>query len=116
MYFRYAALATVAFGILYIVIQGADNEDYFDTNAFKSILVGGAIGIIMFLNVWGIIWPNWKKVIAATSATLEQGTAAPPEQAGWGTIARHYSRLNVALSIPMLFFMIAAKNIPSLWD
>ena len=116
LYFRYAALATVSFGILWIVIQGADDDAYFDTNAFKSILVGGTIGILMFLNVWAIIWPNWRKIIAATTATLEQGTPAPPEQAGWATLARHYSRLNVALSIPMLFFMIASGHISSLWN
>ena len=120
LWFRYAALATVTFGILWMVINAIDVDNqggnYFEQDAFKSIAVGGVIGILMFLNVWGIIWPNWRKVIAATTATVEQGTPAPPEQAGWATMARHYSRINVALSIPMLFFMIAARNIPSLWD
>jgi uncharacterized membrane protein len=117
LWFRYAALSTVTFGILYIAIEGIDTDgDYFDTNAFKSILVGGGLGIIMFLNVWGIIWPNQKKIIAATTATARDGTPAPPDQPKWARTAFLASRTNVALSIPMLFFMIASGHLSSLWD
>ncbi len=114
LWFRYAALSTVTFGIIWIIVNGHIG-DFFKSSEGKSISVGGFIGILMFLNVWAIIWPNWKKVIDATTATLEQSTPAPPEQATWATTARLYSRLNVLLSIPMLFFMIAAHNIPGLW-
>ena len=52
----------------------------------------------MLLNVWGLIWPNQKKILGITPATDEEKTAAR-------RIAFLASRTNVALSIPMLFFM-----------
>jgi uncharacterized membrane protein len=116
-WFRYGALFTVLFGILWIVLRALQWEDedfpgsYFETDAFKAIVVGGGLGIIMFLNVWGIIWPNQKKIIAATTATATQGTAAPPEQPKWARTAFLASRANVMLSVPMLFFMISAGHL-----
>lgn len=69
------------------------------SNKTYSIGVGGAYGILMMLNVWGIIWPNNKRIIAATAGT---GPAAPPELARQAFLA---SRTNAWLSLPMLLFM-----------
>ncbi len=71
----------------------------FASNKAYSIGVGGAYGVLMMLNVWGIIWPNNKRILAATAGT---GPAAPPELARQAFIA---SRTNAWLSLPMLFFM-----------
>jgi uncharacterized membrane protein len=80
-----------------------------DDNHVLSIGVGGGMGFIMLFNVWGIIWPNNKKVINGTLA----GT--PPANAA--TLARQAflaSRTNFYLSIPMLFFMAATSHYPIL--
>jgi len=77
-----------------------------------SIALGGGMGIIMFMNVWMIIWPLQKKIIAATKATAETGAAVPPEQAAWARRAFLASRTNTWLSLPMLFFMGAASHFP----
>jgi uncharacterized membrane protein len=77
-----------------------------------SILLGGGLGTVMFMNVWMIIWPLQKKIIAATKATAETGAAAPPEMAQWARRAFLASRTNAWLSIPMLFFMGAASHFP----
>lgn len=69
------------------------------SNKSYSIGIGGAYGIVMMLNVWGIIWPNNKRILAATAGT---GPAAPPELARQAFIA---SRTNTWLSLPMLLFM-----------
>lgn len=69
------------------------------SNKTYSIGIGGAYGILMMLNVWGIIWPNNKRIIAATAGT---GPAAPPELARQAFLA---SRTNTWLSLPMLLFM-----------
>ena len=69
------------------------------SNKTYSIGIGGAYGLLMLLNVWGIIWPNNKRIIAATAGT---GPAAPPELARQAFIA---SRTNAWLSLPMLLFM-----------
>ncbi len=74
------------------------NDSYASNKAY-SIGIGGTYGILMLLNVWGIIWPNNKRILAATAGT---GPAAPPELARQAFIA---SRTNTWLSLPMLFFM-----------
>ena len=60
---------------------------------------------IMFLNVWLVIWPRQKKVIAAANGEKIDGV---PAMARRGFLA---SRTNTLLSIPMLFFMAAANNL-----
>jgi len=77
-----------------------------------SIMVGGGIGTIMFLNVWMVIWPLQQKLIAATKATAETGAAAPADQPAWARRAFLASRANTWLSVPMLFFMGAASHFP----
>lgn len=73
-------------------------------NSVYSIGLGGAYGFVMLLNVWGIIWPNNKRIIAGTAGT---GPAAPPELARQAFIA---SRTNAWLSLPMLLFMGTSEH------
>ena len=75
------------------------NGESYASNKAYSIGIGGAYGILMMLNVWGIIWPNNKRILAATAGT---GPAAPPELARQAFLA---SRTNAWLSLPMLLFM-----------
>lgn len=75
------------------------NGQSWASNKTYSIGIGGAYGILMLLNVWGIIWPNNKRILAATAGT---GPAAAPELARQGFLA---SRTNAWLSLPMLLFM-----------
>ena len=74
------------------------------SNKTYSIGIGGAYGILMMLNVWGIIWPNNKRILAATAGT---GPAAAPELARQAFIA---SRTNAWLSLPMLLFMATSHG------
>ena len=64
----------------------------------RSIGIGGGIGILMLLNVWGIIWPAQKRIIAAT----REGQPADAALARRAFLA---SRTNTWLSLPMLLFM-----------
>ncbi len=73
------------------------------SNRSISIGVGGAYGILMLLNVWGIIWPANKRIIGA----LQGGPPAAPELARQAFIA---SRTNAWLSLPMLLFMGTASH------
>lgn len=77
----------------------------YDDNHVLSIGVGGGFGIVMLFNVWGIIWPNQKKIIRGTLA------GSPPANAA--TLARQAflaSRTNTFLSVPLLFFMATASH------
>ncbi len=82
------------------------------SNRALSIGIGGGYGLFMLLNVWGIIWPAQKRIIAWTKENAEKGTAIPPESATLGRRAFLASRSNAWLSIPMLFFMAAASHYP----
>jgi len=81
------------------------NGNSLASNKSLSIGVGGALGLIMFLNVWGIIWRNNKKVIDGVLA----GTPHP-DAAVLARQAFLASRTNAWLSLPMLFFMVAASH------
>jgi uncharacterized membrane protein len=63
-----------------------------------GIGVGAWLGTIMLFNVWVLIWPNQQKILGLKPATDEEKGAAR-------RVAFLASRANVALSIPMLFFM-----------
>jgi uncharacterized membrane protein len=65
--------------------------------------IGAWLGTIMLLNVWGIIWPNQKKVLGIKPATDE-------EKAKARKVALYASRTNFILSIPMLMCMGGAGH------
>ena len=123
-WFRWSALVTMLAGSAWIVSYGIGGETvnasggwdlYVETARFKSIMVGAGLGTIMFLNVWLIIWPNQKKIIAANVAQSENPDAPGPDPK-WAATALLASRTNTLLSIPMLFFMIASGHLTRLWS
>jgi uncharacterized membrane protein len=68
-----------------------------------TIGIGAWLGTIMFLNVWGVIWPNQKKILGLKPATDE-------EKAKARKVALYASRTNFILSIPMLLCMGGATH------
>ena len=116
-WFRWAAMMTFLTGLVLL---------YF-LSAFKLLSVGIWLGslmaIVMFLNVWLIIWPNQKVVIASNEA-VRDGGAADPNQGSAAASALLASRTNTLLSVPMLYLMVAsahyfradvAENAVALW-
>jgi uncharacterized membrane protein len=79
-------------------------------NKTISIGIGGGLGVIMLLNVWGIIWRAQKKIIAWTKENAENGTPIPPESAQLARKAFLASRTNTWMSLPMLFFMATSSH------
>jgi uncharacterized membrane protein len=109
-WFRWGAMGTVVFGLIYLIIWW--NRVGFAFNSWAiAILTGGALGLIMWANVWFVIWPKQKIVIANATATAAGGQANPAA-APAGRRASIASRTNVMFSIPMLFFMGAASHYP----
>ena len=105
-WFRWGAMITVIAGlIIYFRRLGVIGADTFFASSYGvSITIGGILGIIMWFNVWFIIWPNQKKIIAAAKGESSEG--------GNARVAFLASRTNTMLSIPMLFFMAAASHMP----
>jgi uncharacterized membrane protein len=73
----------------------------FRQRAYIPIGIGAWLGTIMLLNVWGIIWPKQKRILGLVPASDE-------EKAGARRVAFLASRVNTALSLPLLFFMVAS--------
>ena len=102
-FFRWAALATWLAGA---ALLGSHFVAAFTFQpGFQKIGIGAWLGTIMLFNVWGLIWPNQKKILGLVPATDEQKNKAR-------RIAFLTSRANTVLSIPMLFFMVAQAHIP----
>ncbi len=112
LWFRMAALYTFLTGLIILMIRGHQMGAAFLESAWGvGITTGALLGTTMFANVWLIIWPNQKVVIANAVATASGGQANPAAAAA-GARALLASRTNVLFSLPMLFFMGAGRHLP----
>ena len=107
-WFRWAALATVVTGLLLALINGylIHALTFSGTGAARLIGIGMWLGLVMAANVWFVIWPNQQKALGLVEASADEKKAA-------ARIAMLTSRVNTMLSIPMLYFMVAAQNLAS---
>ena len=97
-WFRWAAMMTLLTGLVLV---------YFIMASLSGgILLGAAMATLMFLNVWLVIWPNQKVVIASNEA-VAAGGEADPEQGAAAAKALLASRTNTLFSLPMVFFMVS---------
>lgn len=109
---RAVGIAIVVTAASYVVLRL--NSNPLSSNSHLSISVGGGLGLVMLLNVWGIVWRAQKRLIGWHRAALETGAAIPEEAAKlqrWTFIA---ARTAFWLSLPMLFLMGAADHYPFL--
>jgi uncharacterized membrane protein len=107
--FLIALVVVAASWISLEVNSGPDSS-----NAHLAISTGGGLGLLMLLNVWGIVWRAQKRMIAWTRAYAENGTPIPADaqrMMRWSYLA---SQTAFWLSFPMLFFMGAAEHYPFL--
>jgi len=110
-WFRWGAMGTFLSGVAMLGIQGAQLKgDFFLTPYGLYIWPGALMGTFMFLNVWLIIWPKQKIMIASANSVLAGG-APNPEAAKAAPVAALASRTNVLFSIPLLFFMGASRHL-----
>ena len=109
-WFRWGAMATIITGLILGYING-----YLHTAMTLTLVGGGSpnelfiglgmwLGIIMWFNVWFVIWPNQKKALGIVEAEADVKAAS-------ARTAMLFSRTNTMLSIPMLFCMVIAQNI-----
>ncbi len=102
-WFRWAALATLVTGVLVGGMNGYIGTALMFGKPFLAIGIGMWLGIIMAFNVWFIIWPNQKKALGIVQVDADAKAKA-------ARVAMITSRINTALSIPMLFCMVAQQN------
>ena len=98
-YFRWGALLTWITGAAALQISGIGIHNAFALQPGAEVMgIGAWLGTIMLFNVWGLIWPNQKRILGmveATDAKIAKGKV----------IALMASRTNTLLSIPMLMCM-----------
>ena len=108
---RWSAMFTFITGLTILMIRGHQAPGSFGTLWGTSIITGGVLATAMFLNVWLIIWPN-QKVIIANANNVAAGQPANPNVATHAARAALASRTNVLFSMTMLFFMGAGAHLP----
>jgi uncharacterized membrane protein len=114
-WFRWGAVGTLVMGIVVMATRGggygkevmtfglADGYSAAD-KGYTLMGVGAYLAIIMFLNVWLIIWPNQKIALGLVEADADAKTRS-------GRIAMLASRTNMLLSIPMLTSMTMTQTL-----
>jgi uncharacterized membrane protein len=112
-FFRWGAMWTLIFGLaLFAQLYWPWGGNLFNAEGGVSergmwMLFGFLLGLIMWTNVWFVIWPRQKKILGA----MLGGPAAPAEAAPQAALA---SKINTYLSGPMLWGMVAASHI-NIW-
>ena len=105
-WFRWAALATWLAGAWLLGPRFVPAFTLGIGTGDQSTLIigiGAWLGTIMLFNVWGLIWPNQKKILGIKPATdAEKATARK--------VALYASRTNFVLSIPMLMCMVGPMH------
>ena len=103
-WFRWGAMFTLLSGVTLLGVKQLMGY---------GIIVGSVLGTLMFLNVWLIIWPN-QKIVIASAEQAAAGGEADPAAAGALAKAGLASRTNTLFSIPMLFFMASSVHLAQL--
>ncbi len=105
--------------VIYVVIVLAAawlflqlNDRGWQSNRLLAIGIGGGIGWMMMLNVWGVIWRIQKRLIQWTADNAANGAPMPDKAKAMARQAFLMSQTNFWLSFPMLFLMGAASHYP----
>ena len=108
-WFRWAAMATIVTGVIVALMNGYLHQAIMlgiadGVPKHTAIGIGMWLGVIMWANVWFVIWPNQKRALGIVEADAASKAAS-------ARIAMLFSRTNTLLSIPMLFAMVSAQNL-----
>jgi uncharacterized membrane protein len=112
-WFRWGAMLTFITGWLIILTMWGHQGIPLSDGYMTRILTGGLMGSVMWANVWFVIWPA-QKVVIASATQVAAGGQPLPEAAARGARAGLASRTNALLSIGMLLFMGSALHLNSL--
>jgi len=104
------AIVVIAASWIVLVLNAGETS----SNAHLAISIGGGLGLVMFLNTWGVVWRVQKRLITWTRAAAEKGAPMPPEAQRLMRWSFLTARTSFWLSFPMLFFMAAASHYPFL--
>lgn len=104
-WFRWSAMFTLIFGLILYENLRQVRGGFMEVNS--GIYLGMILAIIMWANVWFVIWPRQRLIIGGFEGT---NPAPGPEAAKTAAMA---SRINAWLSIPMIFLMVGSAHMGS---
>lgn len=116
-WFRWGAMSTLVFGLLlawnqHYLFQALSLGVLQDPGvaAKKPVFIGIGmwLAIIMWFNVWFIIWPNQQKILNINNKYPDLAADAKAKAT---KIAGQASRINTFLSVPMLVAMTGAQTL-----
>ncbi|SDD67674.1 urate hydroxylase PuuD [Kordiimonas lacus] len=102
-WFRWGAMFTLLSGLWLASANGYIVDALTLAEGTRSIGLGMWMAIIMWFNVWFVIWPNQKIALGIVEADADAKPAAARK-------AMLFSRTNTLLSIPMLYCMVSGQN------
>ena len=106
-WFRWGAMSTLITGLVLAHLNGYMVDALLlgtQTGQATFIGVGMWLAIIMWFNVWFVIWPNQKKALGIVQVE-------PDVKAKAARTAMLFSRTNTVLSVPMLLCMAAQSHL-----
>lgn len=102
------SILLIAASLLFLDI----NSRGWESNRLLAIGIGGGLGWMMMLNVWGVVWRINKKLIRWTKESAETGKPMPEQAARLARQSFLISRISFWMTFPLLFFMGAASHYP----
>jgi uncharacterized membrane protein len=109
LWFRMAAAVTFLSGLFVLFLKEDFSHGGAKTWEGLTISAGMFIATVMLLNVWLVIWPN-QKIVIANADGVAAGQDPNPAAAGAARRGAVASRTNTLFSIPVVWFMISASN------
>jgi uncharacterized membrane protein len=114
-WFRWAAAGTLLMGLILAMLRGGDYAKEVFTLGFAGGMgagdkgfmlmgIGAYLAVVMFLNVWLVIWPNQKIALGLVDADADAKAKA-------ARMATLFSRTNTLLSLPMLTSMAMTQTL-----
>jgi len=106
-WFRWAAAATVLFGLITAHLNGLMSALWtlgLNGSGMRHTLIGIGMwmALIMAFNVWFVIWPHQQKALGLVEADAETRKAS-------ARTAMLFSRFNTMFSLGMLYCMVTAR-------
>jgi uncharacterized membrane protein len=108
-WFRWGAMATIVTGLILAYMNGYIHQALTlglldGVPRHTMIGIGMWLGVIMWFNVWFVIWPNQQRALGMVEVAADV-------KAKSARTAMLFSRTNTVLSFPMLFAMVSAQNL-----
>ena len=114
-WFRFAAMFTVASGLLILLIGGFGKSDPYSSDYWKSPPGAGLacailFALIMLYNVLGVIWPN-QQIVIANARNVQAGGEPDPKAPAAARAGAMASRQNTIFSFTVFLFMVGSDHL-----